>query len=436
MANRSLAVAAQLVVSCDCERYESYIVTASTRAWVLVGLLWVVALLNYLDRQVIFSLLPLLQADLKLSDIQLGLLGTVFLGVYGILSPFAGFLSDRFSRRMIIFLSLLVWSGVTWATAHARTGSELMLTRGLMGISEACYLPAALALIADHHGERTRSRANSLHWSGLYVGVTLGGFGGGWIGQYYGWRAVFTLLGAAGVIYSVFLALTLSRIPEPSVEGRPRQKVQLLPALKELCTIPNFVRLGSANAISSVAWWMVYAWLPLHLYERFHMSLAEAGFTATFYLQATSLTGALAGGWIADRWSQTNDRGRLLTQIIGLLIAGPMLFVVGLTHSVPVLVTCLLLTGIGRGFFEGNLMPVMCQVARPELRATGYGIYNFGSCAASSTMIAVAGALKSTLGLGGALEVSALIVVACGLYMMRVRFSPTGRLAPVAVGAA
>ncbi len=409
----------------------------STRAWILVGLLWVVGLLNYLDRQVVFSVLPPLQKELGMSALQLGLLGSVFLAVYGIFSPFAGFLSDRFSRRGIIFASLLVWSGVTWWTSYARSASEMMWARGLMGVSEACYLPAALALIAAHHGESTRSRANSLHWSGLYVGVTLGGAGGGWIAQHYGWRAVFSILGVAGVAYSLILGLTLRWIPESvkqvgqtAASPMPR----LWPAFRELCSIPNFVRLGSTNAISSIGWWMVYTWLPLHLYERFNMSLAQAGFTATVYLQGTSFVGALCGGWLADRWSHTNDRGRLLTQVIGLLLAGPALFVVGFTHSSPVLITCLLLTGFGRGFYEGNLMPVMCQFTRAELRATGYGIYNFASCVASGTMIALAGALKSTLGLGGAIEVSAFIVLACGFYMMRVRFSPVVVApAPVAV---
>ena len=395
-----------------------------TRSWLLVALLWVVALLNYLDRQVVFSVLPPLQADLHLSDVQLGLLGTSFLLVYALLSPFAGFVSDRFSRRIVVFFSLLVWSAVTWATAHAQNGTELMLARGLMGVSEACYLPAAQALISEHHGERTRSRAMGLHWSGLYVGVILGGFGGGWIGQQYGWRMVFLILGAFGVCYSLFLGVVLRRIPESSAATHARDSLPFRAAVRKLLQVPDFVRHGATNAIGSIAWWMTYTWLPLHLYERFHMTLAEAGFTATFYLQGASFLGLLAGGWIADRWSRTNIRGRLLPQAIGLSIAGPLLFVIGYTHSIHVLIACLVLTGIGRGAYECNLMPVMCQVAAPELRATGFGVYNLASCALSGLMIAVAGALKSTLGLGGALEVSAVILIACAFYLTRIRLAP------------
>src|SRR5438128_3572998 len=159
---------------------------SSRYAWLLIALLWVVGLLNYLDRQVIFSVFPLLQSEFRLSDAELGLLTPAFLWVYGILSPFAGFLADRGSRKKIIIASLAVWSVVTWLTGHASNFPQLLIARALMGISEACYIPAALALIADYHSERTRSLATGLHQSGLYVGIILGGGAGGWIGQNYG----------------------------------------------------------------------------------------------------------------------------------------------------------------------------------------------------------------------------------------------------------
>ena len=145
-------------------------------AWFVVGLLWLVWLLNYLDRQVIFSLFPLLRTELSLSDVQLGLLGTAFLWVYAFASPFAGYLGDRYNRKYIVGFSLAIWSAVTWLTAYARTFPELLIARGLMGISEACYLPAGLALIADYHGPKTRSRATGVHYTGGYLGMVAGGF--------------------------------------------------------------------------------------------------------------------------------------------------------------------------------------------------------------------------------------------------------------------
>ena len=166
---------------------------------------------------------------------------------------------------------------------------------------------------------------------------------------------------------------------------------------------------------------MVYTWLPLYLYERFHLSLAGAGFSATFYLQAASAAGILGGGWLADRWSRTNPQGRVFTQAIGLLAAGPFLFLAGSAGSMQLSLAGLILFGLGRGLFDCNLMPVLCQMAPARLRATGYGIFNLTSCLAGGAMAALAGALKSSMGLGGGLQISAVMLVAAGLLLLRLR---------------
>jgi predicted MFS family arabinose efflux permease len=400
------------------------------RAWTVVALLWVVALLNYVDRQVIFSLFPPLKTELHLSDVELGLISTVFLWVYGLVSPFAGYLSDRYSRQRIVIVSLLIWSAVTWLTSRATDFSTLITARGLMGISEACYLPAGLALITDYHGAATRSRAVGLHQTGWYVGIAFGGLFGGWIGEHYGWRFAFILLGVAGIAYSLFLYFTLAR----GAEARPAEsRPQFLSSLRELVTTKYFVIMCMLNAVQSIGWWVVYTWLPLFLYEQFHMSLTEAGGTATFYLQSASFAGILAGGWLADRWSHSSDRGRALTQGIGLILAGPCLAVVGGTTSTMILIAALVIAGIGRGAYDCNTMPVMCQFTRPETCATGYGVYNFASCAVSGSMMAVAGAVKSSVGLGMALEGAGALMLLCGLYLLSARFSSQPSVAVAAV---
>ncbi len=275
-------------------------------AWLLIALLWVVALLNYLDRQVIFSLFPPLQKKFSVSATQLGLLSTFFLWVYGAISPLGGFLADRYSRKKIIIISLVVWSAVTWLTGHVTSFNQLLGARALMGISEACYIPAALALIADHHGERTRSLATGLHQSGIYLGVIFGGWFGGWMGEHYGWRPAFTLLGVIGVGYALVLIVGVREAPpavaaEPSGERNSTERLRFLTALAELFGMRNFVLLGTAAMLSSIAGWIVMTWLPLYLYERFQMSLAGAGFSATFWIQAAAFAGILGGGWLADR---------------------------------------------------------------------------------------------------------------------------------------
>jgi MFS transporter, Spinster family, sphingosine-1-phosphate transporter len=389
-------------------------------AWLLVGLLWVVALLNYVDRQVIFSVFPLLSADLHLSDIQLGFLSTVFLWVYGLLSPISGFVADRFGRARYIAMSLLVWSGVTLGTGLARTYPQLVSARGLMGISEACYLPAALAKIAERHGPRTRSLAVGVHQTGLYAGMVLGGAGGGWMGQRYGWRTAFLVLGAAGLLY--FLVLRrFFRNERRKAEREHDVQLAFGESVRLLNGVPKFWTMTAVFSAVGAANWLVYTWLPSFIYERFHVSLGEAGFAATFYIQTASFAGILAGGWLADRGSTRVCAGRLYIQVAGVLLAAPFLFVLGYTRSYAFLVVAMLLFGIGRGFYECNTMPVLCQVAPDRVRSTAYGVFNMMGCLTGGVLAAAAGGLKQTLGLGQVFQAAAVILLFSALALFTVR---------------
>jgi MFS family permease len=398
-------------------------VTASRRAWLLVAVLWVLALLNYLDRQVIFSVFPLLSADLGLSNVQLGLLSTVFLWVYGVLSPISGFVADRFGRGRSISFSLLVWSAVTLLTGFSSTFTQLIAARALMGISEACYLPAALAKIAAAHGPRTRSLAVGLHQSGLYVGMILGGVGGGWIGERYGWRAPFLILGAVGILYVAFVYLFFRSDAEAS-NNKSTPIPNFAAALRELHRTPGFATMTIVFSAVAIANWLVYTWLPVYLYERFGMSLATAGFTATFYIQAASFGGIILGGWLADRWSGKSERGRIYTQTFGVMLASPFLFILGYTNSHAILLLALILFGVGRGFYDCNTMPVLCQVARDDLRSTGYGIFNFAGCLVGGIAAVMAGALKNSLGLSAAFQIAGAILCLSGFLLLRIRVAP------------
>jgi MFS family permease len=387
--------------------------------WAIVALLWVVALLNYLDRQIIFSVFPLIKADLRLSDAELGLLGSAFLWVYALLSPISGFLADRFGRVRVIIVSLLVWSLVTWLTRYARSFEELIATRAMMGLSEACYIPAALALIADYHSKGRLSLATGIHTSGIYMGIILGGAGGGWMGERYGWRFAFAALGAFGVVYTLLLLLTLR-----GKETSPREeaaKPRFWPALRELLSLPGFKTLLLVFASFSLANWAIYTWLPVYLYERFNMKLAAAGFSATFYIQVASFAGILLGGWLSDRWSQTSARGRLLTQCIGVTLAAPCLFLVGFTVSTALLIAGLILFGVGRGFYDCNTMPVLSQISRSDLRSTGYGILNMAGTLTGGVIAAVAGAMKNLIGLGGVFQIAAVLLLISALTLSRLR---------------
>jgi MFS family permease len=394
--------------------------------WILVALLWFVFLLNYLDRQVIFSVFPLLQQNLKLTDLELGLLSTSFLWVYAIASPLTGYLADRFGRKKVIVASLMVWSLMTWATGKARNFRELLAVRGLMGVSEAAYLPAGLAMIADHHSERTRSLATGIHFSGAYLGIVLGGVAGGWIGERYGWRPAFTFLGILGVAYAMVTLLGLRERPAnaPQTADRPKAvRPRLTVSLRKLFALRAFATLTLVFGLMSIANWLVYTWMPIYLYERFHMSLLAAGFSATAYIQVGSVGGILLGGILADRWGTRSTRSRLLTQAGGLALAAPFLCIVGLTGSGWVLLAALTIFGVGRGSYDCSCMPVLSQIASPELRATGYGVFNFVGTFAGGVSAALAGGLKHTIGLGGAMVAASGVVLVAALLLFRLKIT-------------
>lgn len=398
----------------------------SRYAWLLVALLWLIWLLNQLDRQVVFSVFPLLQSDLRLSDFELGLLSTSFLWAYALASPLAGYLADRFGRKSVIVMSLLMWSLMTWATGMARNFQEMVWTRGLMGVSEAAYLPAGLALIADHHSERTRSLATGLHFSGGYLGAVLGGVVGGGIGERYGWRPAFALLGFFGVAYVLVTALALRERPAtalPKADRVKAAKLNLAASLRELGTLSGFPTLTIVFAVMSIANWLVYTWMPVYLYEHFHMRLLSAGFSATAYIQAGSVGGILSGGMLADRWGIRAARGRVLTQAAGLTLAAPFLCLAGITAYSWLLLVALTVFGIGRGSYDANCMPVLCQFTSPRLRATGYGVFNFVGTLAGGAAAAAAGALKSSIGLGGMMQAAGLLLFVAAILLLRLGVS-------------
>lgn len=392
----------------------------SRYAWALVGLLWVVAVLNYVDRQIIFSIFPVLRAEMKLSGLQLGALGTAFLWVYGIISPFAGYLSDRFGRRRIIILSVAVWSAVTWATGHAPNYTQLVVARALMGLSEAFFLPTALAMIAEHHEDKTRSLATGILFSGVYAGMVLAGVGGGWIAERFYWRNAFVWLGGFGCLYAMVLLLTLKE-SQGGASPRPAAGAGFVRSLARLNAARGYGTLAAVFVGTSIANWIAYTWFPLHAYEALGMGLAEAGFTATFYLQAGSVGGILLGGSLADWWIRRNGRARLLVQCFGLMAAAPFLFLAGSTRSSLFLIAGLLVFGLGRGMYDCNAMPVLSQLVKRDLRATGYGIFNCVGCFAGGLMTAVAGWMKSAMGLSFSFQLAAVTLLASAALLFRVR---------------
>lgn len=391
------------------------------RAWLIVGLLWGVACLNYLDRNMLTTMRLSIKQAIPMGDDDFGMLTTVFLVVYGILSPLGGWCADRFNRSRVIVISLGVWSAVTWATSHARTYEQLLATRALMGLSEACYIPAALALIADYHRGSTRSLATGIHMSGIYAGVALGGMGG-WMAEHHGWSSAFFTFGFVGVALAVVLLVVLRDVPKSHHANADAPPVQLLAALGALGRSGKFWLIAVHWGLLGFAGWAFTAWMPTFLGEHYKLSQTEAGFTATAYMQVAAFAGVLVGGAWADRWSRTSLRGRVLVPMIALTLASPFVFMTSFTNALWFAIVCLIVFGFARGCSDSNMMPILCQVAAPPHRATGYGILNFFSCCIGGGAAYLGGWLKERhFDLRLLLTGSAVGVLVCGLLLLAVK---------------
>jgi len=352
--------------------------------WIVVGLLWVVALLNYLDRQMLSTMQAAMAVDIKELSIaeNFGRLMGIFLLVYGFLSPAAGAVADRMNRKWLIAGSLFVWSAVTYFMGYAISFNQLYWLRAFMGISEALYLPAALSMIADYHTNKTRSLAIGIHMTGLYTGQALGGFGAA-IAANYSWRTVFHGFGIIGVVYAVILILFLNdkknhanRISEMQPQSVKAEKEPFWKPFVVLLSTASFWIMLFYFIVPSLPGWATKNWLPTLFTKNLGIPMTKAGPMATISIAVASLIGVFIGGPLSDRWVLKNIKGRIYTSAIGLTLTVPSLILLGFGHTYTSLICSAFLFGIGYGMFDANNMPILCQIISPKYRATAYGIMN------------------------------------------------------------
>jgi MFS family permease len=398
--------------------------------WYVVGMLWWIAFFNYADRQAIFSVFPLLEKEFHLTLAQLGLLGSSFAWAYGLCAPFAGNLVDRIRRKSAILGGLHVWSAICMATAAARSFGGLLFFRTAEGMGESLYFPGSVSLISDYHGQATRSRALGIHQTSVYIGTIAGGAFAGLIGEAYGWRWSFVVFGACGVA----LGLALNRLlvePERGAaepeQARPAERIPTREFLRIVWGTPTALLLMAAFLCANFVAVVLLSWMPKFLYDRFHLSLAAAGLTATVFVQLSSMVGSPAGGWLADVLRRRTPAGRLRVQALGVLGGAPFVVLCALTRSVEWLIVALIAWGFFKGLYDANIFASVFDAIRPEARGTAAGFMNMTGWLGGGAAPLVIGAIAQSRGLSFAIASAAAAYLAAGALLIAAALGPAAR---------
>ncbi len=383
-------------------------------------MLWAISFFNYADRQAIFSVFPLLQKTMSLDNVQLGLLGSAFAWVYGLGGVFAGAVVDRVRRKTAILGGLYAWSFICAATAAVNSFTGLFAMRALEGLGETFYFPASMSLVSDYHGPKTRSRAIGIHQTSVYVGTIAGGFFAGLIGQVYGWRWSFVVFGGLGILLGLVLAKWLREPARGQSEGvAVAENLPLRETVGILAASPGALLLLGAFCCANFVAVVLLTWMPKFLFDRFHMSLAMSGLTATIFVQLASLCGSLTGGWLADAWRAKSKGGRMLVQAIGVFGGAPFVVLCGMSQSVPVLIAALTAWGFFKGLYDANIFASMFDVVRPEARGTAAGLMNtVGWLGGGGSAPIVIGLLSREYGLGGSIAMASVVYVMAGVLLV------------------
>ena len=387
--------------------------------WYVVGMLWWICFFNYADRQAIFSVFPLLEKEFGLTLEQLGWLGSSFGLVYGLCAPFAGRVVDRVRRKSAILGGLHAWSAICMATALSRGFGQLLFFRAAEGLGETFYFPASMSLLSDYHSKATRSRALGLHQTSVYIGTIAGGYFAGLIGQHYGWRWSFVVFGGLGILLGLVLRRYLIEPQRGAADvslADVRSVTRIdprLPGRSRSWLTPTLIILLAAFLCANFVAVIVLTWMPKFLYDKFHLSLAAAGLTATVFIQLASMVGAPAGGWLADRLRARRPGGRMMVQAAGLLCGAPFVVLCGLTQSIAWLIVALTAWGFFKGLYDANIFAAMFDVVPPESRGAATGLMNLvGWLGGGGAAPVVIGYIAERHGLGFAIALASSVYIA------------------------
>jgi sugar phosphate permease len=404
--------------------------------WYVVGMLWCISFFNYADREAVFSVFPLLQKEMHLTPVELGLLGSAFAWIYGLTAPFAGSIVDRVRRKTAILGGLYVWSTIAILTPISRTFHQLLSFMAAEGLGETFYFPASMSMISDYHGKRTRSRAMGSHQTSVYLGTIGGGFFAGLIGEHYGWRWSFIVFGSLGILLG-FVLIRLLREPKrgaadleeqaPAADPVVIKRIPIRKFLGIIARTPSAMLLMAAFACANFVALVLLSWMPKFLYDKFHMSLAMAGLSATLFVQLASMVGSPLGGWFADLLRRRLAGGRMLVQAVALICGAPFVFLCGATKSIGLVVVALTAWGLFKGLYDANIFASVFDVIPAQARGTAAGFMNMVGWLGGGGIAPVAiGIIAVHYTLGIAISLAGLVYVVAGILLLTagIRFAP------------
>jgi len=389
--------------------------TKESYKWEVLLLLWIAFFLNQADRQAFNVVIPLIKADLGLSDTQIGFIATSFNIVLAIFVPLAGYVGDLYSRKWIIVLSILFWSIATMFTGLSNGVLALIITRSIaMGGGEAFFAPSNYALLAGYH-KKTRALAMSVHQTSYYVGIILSGFLAGYIGDMYGWRAVFYIFGGFGVIYGILL---IFRLIDKHEQEKNKERIKFSEAVKVLLKTPTAVALIIAYSGMIFVQVGYLTWAPTYLYEKFNMGLAQAGFHSMVYAMVFSFIGIIIAGLYSDRAAKKYPKVRVLMQAVGLLCAMPFIMLMGNSEKLALVYIGFAGFGFARSFFDANTYTTLYDVVPVKYQSTATGILALSGFLVGSLSPLLMGFLKSMFGLSLIISSLSAVYMLCGAVLL------------------
>ena len=338
-----------------------------------LALLTTLNLLNYIDRSVLFAVQPLVQSEFHLSHTQVGYLTTAFLAFYMVAAPFVGPLADRYSRKRIIILGAIFWSGLTLLTAFTHTYWELLIRHTLVGVGEATFVTIAPTFVADLFPENRRGRIFGIFYLAIPVGTAAGYLLGGKLGPEFGWRFPFYIAAAPGFL----LALAIAFLPEPergqfdSVKETPERGT-----LMGLARNPAFwaVTLGMAAGTFSLGG--IQVWMPTFLSTERGYSLTRANELFGIIVVVCGIVASLAGGWLGDHLLPRMKGAYYFVSALSMALGVPVM-IVALFVKGPIMLPAIALAAFFLLVNTSPLNTALVNAVGAHIRATAIAVNIF-----------------------------------------------------------